>query len=148
MSGLLISFGVLLTAYCSGQDYSIKESMVQTITAEKINYLIIECYCDSGVWIQEFETNTIEIKITGILSSVGYHGLQEKPPKIGEKTLSFKPVINKDTLRLLSREWTFMHHAYLIDHLRIKIPKKLRYEIINIQGSQLEGREIEGNLLL
>ena len=143
MNRLLTILTVLLTTACNGQDYSVEDSLTQEVKAEKVNYLIIECYCNNGVEINEKQTETINIDVVGKLESVGYHGDQEKPKVIGEETLSFKTEIENDTLRLVSKEWTFIHHSYLIDKLKIQIPKGLKYEIVKIDGDKLEGREIK-----
>ncbi len=143
MKRLLTILTIVLTISCYGQDFSVEDCLTQTVNAENINYLIIECYCDNGVEINKKLTETINIDITGKLESVGYHGIQNKPEEIGEKILFFKTEIKNDTLRLLSKEWTFMHHSFLIDKLIIQIPERMKHEIIKINGQKLEGREIE-----
>jgi hypothetical protein len=115
MTRFLFILTVLFTTSCSGQDYSVKDSMKQTLDAERIGYVIIECYCNNGVDVKETQTKTIEIEIKGKLESVGYHGKQETPKKIGQETLSFKTEMKNDTLRIVSKEWTYIHHSYLIE---------------------------------
>lgn len=143
MNRLLTIIIVLLTPACNGHDYSLEGSLTQKVKAEKINYLIIECYCNNGVEITEKQTETITIDVVGELESVGYHGDQEKPKEIGKETLSFKTEIENDTLRLLSKEWSFIHHSFLIEILKIQIPKGLKYEIVKIDRGKLEAREIK-----
>lgn len=143
MNRLLSIFIVLLTRACVGQDYSVVDSFSQSVNAVNVNYLIVECYCENGVEINEIQTNTINIDVVGNLASEGYHGDQKKPKEIKEETLSFKSEIVNDTLRLVSKEWTYIHHSYLIDKLKLQIPKGLKYEIVKIEGKDLEGRKIE-----
>ena len=134
---------ILITIACKGQDFSVTDSMTQTINADNIKHLIIECYCNKGVDVIETQIKTIEIDIKGRLLSVGYHGEQEAPKEIGQEILSFKTKIQNDTLYVISKEWAYIHHFYVIDNLKIQIPKGMNYEIIKISGAELEGREIK-----
>jgi hypothetical protein len=135
----LLSILIVLLTSCHG-DYSIEGSMTQTVNVENIDYLVIECYCDKGVDITESPTNTIRIDVKGSSTSVGYHGEQKTPNNIGEQTLSFKTEVKNHTLRLVSKEWKYIHHSYLINELDIQIPKKIKYEIVKIPERQLVGK--------
>ena len=117
--------------------------MTQTVSTEEVKYLIIECYCDNGVEIKKTKAKTIQIDIKGKLKSVGYHGKQEIPKEIREETLSFKTELKNDPLRIISKEWRFSHHSYLVDEIKIQIPKGIKYKIVKVQWGQLERREIK-----
>jgi hypothetical protein len=143
MNRLIFILGVLSTTFCSGQDYTVEDSMTQTLKADNVKHMIIECYCNNGVDVIETQTTTIKIDIKGKLESIGYHGKQEMPKEIRQETLSFKTEIKNDTLRLVSKEWTHIHHSYLIDELKIQIPTGIKYEIVKVSGRQLEGRRIK-----
>jgi hypothetical protein len=143
MNRLLTILTVLLTTSCIGQDYSITDSLTQNVNTENVHYLIIECFCENGVKIKKTRTEIISIDVVGKLESVGYHGNQKTPTGIGEEMLSFKTVTENDTLRLVSHERTIVHHSFLIDKLKIQIPKGLKYEIVKIDGDKLERREIK-----
>lgn len=143
MKGVLITVIILMTISCNGQDFSVTDSLTQTLNADNIKHLIIECYCNKGVNVIETQNKTIEIEIKGKLLSVGYHGVQQVPKEIGKEKLSFKTEVQNDTLRLISKEWAYIHHFYVIDILKVQIPKGMNHEIIKVSGAELEGREIK-----
>ena len=134
---------LLLTVSCKGQDISINDFITQKLEAKNKKLLIIECYCDNGVTVKKTDDTLVIIKVKGNLSSLGYHGKQTAPKKIDTETLEFKVVETNDTLTIISKEWTQMHHRYLIKDLHISIPKHMKYEVKKIVGVNLEGRKIE-----
>ena len=134
---------VLLAISCNGQDYSVTDSLTQAIDIKKVRYLIIECYCNNGVKVVKTNDENITINVKGKLESLGYHGEQKTPKEIGKETLSFKTELKNDTLKLISKEWIFIHHSYLIEKIKIEIPDDVEYEIKKIKYEKLEGREIK-----
>jgi hypothetical protein len=126
---------------CSS-DYSVEDSMTQTIPATNINYLVIECTCTDSVRIKEGKGDIIVAKIRGEGSSVGYHGDQTAPDEIGEKMLSFKVKANADTLRLISKEWAHIHHSFVIEELELEIPQGLKYELVKVRWEELNDRKV------
>tara|TARA_A100000171_G_scaffold31934_1_gene30334 strand:+ start:45 stop:476 length:432 start_codon:yes stop_codon:yes gene_type:complete len=142
MNKLFTLLAFLLSASCNGQDYSITDSLTQKIETGTAKFLLIECYCNNGIQIEKTENQLIKIDVKGNLSSEGYHGKQTIPTKIDKETLLFKVEENSDTLRIISKEWTVIHHAYLIEKLKISIPHEMKYEIRKVLGNDLEGREI------
>ncbi|WP_435315094.1 hypothetical protein [Cellulophaga fucicola] len=133
---------LLLTASCSGQDFSINDFITQKLESKNKKILIVECYCDNSVTVKKTDDTLITINVKGNLSSLGYHGKQTTPKKIDKETLLFKVVETNDTITIISKEWTHMHHRYLIKDLNISIPKNMKYEIKKILGVDLEGRKI------
>ncbi len=143
MNRLLTLLILLLAISCNGQDYSVTDSLTQKIETNRAKFIMIECYCNNGVDIEKTKNQFVTIDVKGNLSSQGYHGEQTTPKEIGKETLSFKVAENNDTLRIISREWTVIHHAYLIEELKISIPDEMNYQIKKILGNELEGREIK-----
>lgn len=139
---LMILLVCLITS-CNGQDFSLKDSLIQAVPIKGAKHLIIECYCENEVVIEKTKNTDVTIEVSGILKSEGYHGEQNKPDNIEVKTLSFIPEKKGDTLKIISREWVFMHHSYLIDKLKITVPESMSYKIEKIAGNTLEGRKIE-----
>jgi hypothetical protein len=131
MKSKLLLAAAAFSVSCSS-DYSVEDSITQTIPAANINLLIIECTCTDTVRIKEGEDDVIVARISGELSSVGYHGDQTAPDEIGEKMLSFKVRVNGDTLHLISKEWSHIHHTFLIEKLELEIPRHLKYELVNV----------------
>ncbi|MCL5246242.1 hypothetical protein M4I21_10515 [Cellulophaga sp. 20_2_10] len=134
---------LLLTVSCKGQDISINDFITQKLEAKNKKLLIIECYCDNGVTVKKTDDTLVIIKVKGNLSSLRYHGRQTAPKKIDTETLAFKVVETNDTLTIISKEWTRVHHSYVIQDLQISIPKHMTYELKKIAGVNLEGRKID-----
>lgn len=130
---------LLFALSCNGSDYSITDSLTQTVTAKETRFIEIVCHCPNGVDVTTSKDKVIQIDIKGSLGSVGYHGEQIVPEGIGEATLSFKVEESNDTLRLISKEWTYMHHAYIIERLKVTIPFGTKYTLKNIPAEELEG---------
>jgi hypothetical protein len=141
MKSKIILAAVVLIMGCSS-DYSVEDSMTQTIPAANIKFLIIECTCTDSVRIKEGKNDVIVAKITGEESSVGYHGDQTTPDEIGETMLSFKTRINADTLRLISKEWAHIHHSFLIEELELEIPRGLPYKLVKVTWEELNDRKV------
>lgn len=129
MKSLLITLTFLLTTTCYSQDYSVSDSTTQIIKANQAKFLLIECYCQDKAEVKKTKNEFISLNIIGNISSVGYHGEQTIPKGINEKRLLFKIEENNDTIRLISKEKTVMHHAYFIEKLSIDIPLNMDYAI-------------------
>ena len=134
---------IIFVASCSGNNYSISDTLKQTIAVNNAKYLIIECYCENGIEIKKTKEAHISIEVKGKLASIGYHGEQEKPKKIGKETLSFKSELKNDTLKLTSKEWIFMHHSYLIETVKFYLPDGIEHEVVKMESGELQGRKIE-----
>jgi hypothetical protein len=141
MKSKILSAAVVIIMGCSS-DYSVEDSITQTIPVTNINYLVIECTCTDSVQIKEGKNDVIVAKITGEVSSVGYHGDQTTPDEIGEKMLSFKVRITADTLRLISKEWQHIHHSFLIEELELEIPRGVKYEFVKVTWDELNDRKV------
>lgn len=141
MNRFLITAFVIATFSCSS-DYEVEGSITQTISATDIQYLTIECYCQDGIQVTTTDDTIITAKIDAVLKSVGFHGDQTAPEEIGEKMLSFKTEIKGDTLRLVSKEWTYIHHSYLIEELELEIPERVIYSVDTIHWRDLKDRKV------
>jgi len=120
----------------------------QIIDAKDIKAIHIHCYCKSG-FVRKISTdNKIAVRVVGTQSSVGYHGSQDIPKDIPEKLLSFKESRNGSFLKLESREYTFIHHAYLIDFLEVSAPEKVKIIKLPLRWNELQGRKINERLNL
>ena len=130
----------LLTFSAIASDYSITDKTIQSFSAEKIKEIEIHCFCSSNIKVNRFESPKIDIEISGKMDSVGYHGKQNKPNGIASELLEFDFVKNEGTLVLISNEFTFIHHAFVIKNLVVNLPNGIKYRIIPIHYSDLEGR--------
>lgn len=142
MKSLLTTLTFLLTITCYSQDYSVSDSLTQIIQTNQAKFLSIECYCQDKAEVKKTKSKFISLKIKGNQSSVGYHGEQTIPKGINEKTLSFKIEEKNDTIRLISKENTIMHHSYFIEKLSISIPEYMDYEFKQKKENNKQANEI------
>jgi len=124
----------------SGDDYSITQKHSQSCSSSNINFVELHCYCPDGVIASKSSGNDIILQMKGINESVGYHGKQEVPKEIGTLALDFKSEIRNDTLLLISKEWMFIHHSFIIRNLELQLPEHVSYRHVRIPGNELEGR--------
>ena len=75
-------------------------------------------------------------------SDVLQYGEQTIPNAINENTLSFKIEEKNDTIRLISKENTIMHHSYFIEKLSISIPEYMDYEFKQKKENNKQANEI------
>lgn len=131
---------LLLAVPGCSQDYTVTDSFTQTVETRKASVVELQCHCPEGVEVVRHTSSKIKLKISGELSSLGYQGQQDKPDGIEKELLSFRAEYHKDTLKLISQEWTYLHHAFMITDLKIYLPTDLPYQFRKIKGSALEGR--------
>jgi len=123
-------------------DFTVSGSLEQSINIEGIQTIQIYCYCESGFVIKDSLNKTPSLKVNGTHGSGGYHGEQKIPKEVSKGLLSFKETRIGSTLKLESHEYTYIHHAYLINHLEIFVPPTINVELIRLKHRELEGRQI------
>jgi hypothetical protein len=97
---------------------------------------------EAKVVVQRGISPEVVLDIAGRFSIVGYHGSREKAGvrDLSGPELGFSVSRPDDTLTLSSPEWTFIHHALLIDHLTITLPESIAIRFRQLSSDQLEGR--------
>lgn len=138
----LIGFILLLTTGAvSAENFDISGIHQQSIQLDGANTINIECYCP----IREVQTsnteNTIKLLIEARYSSVGYHGKQTIPTSIKPKQMQFQVDYSKNTLKLISQEWAFMHHLFEVEQLKVIAPDSISVNFIDLSYGDLEGRK-------
>ena len=136
------TFIVLLFLPIAGYsgDYSIDGSTIQSVAIGAHKVIEINCYCSNNVDIIQHNEANLILEITGEESSVGYHGDQTAPTTIQPNALEFKVVKSNDKIILSSQEWTFIHHAFLITKLTVKVPASHVINWSKLDANALEGR--------
>lgn len=135
-----------LTCFASvahSQDYSISANNVQHVSLKDIKSVFVNCYCRTATIKKDALENVLELKAEVTKDSIGYHGKQEIPTKIPNNLMQFKETRNGPVLKLESKEYIFMHHAYLIDQLIITVPKHVDVYLTKIHRQELDGRDIK-----
>lgn len=121
-------------------DFEMENSYNQVLELDGAKTVVLTCYCPNEIDIIESETERVELFTVGKYGSQGYHGEQEKPSKIPDAFLIFDTETVDDTLRLVSNEWTMMHHYFMIEEVKISLPKGVGFSVRRINGNDLEGR--------
>ena len=127
----------------SSDDFAVTGKITQSITIENDLPVVIRCYCENRTINKNPNENILELKITGTHASVGYHGEQEKPEFISPGLLRFVEKRNSEGLILESREYTYIHHAYIINSLQISAPAETEVRVMPLSLEELEGRTVE-----
>jgi hypothetical protein len=97
---------------------------------------------EAKVVVQRGIDRQVILDITGRFSIAGYQGSREKAGArdLSGPELAFSVSRSTGTLTLSSPEWTYIHHALLLDHLTITLPESITLQIRRISSDQLEGR--------
>ena len=137
-----LAMALVATAGCSMlNDYRVSGGAKQTVDLEGIREVTVECYCRESVRIHYDETEALRLDITGELSSVGYHGRQSKPATVPPGMLRFSVVREGDRLTLSSSEYTYIHHAFIIERLGLAAPRDVALVFHPLKWGELEGRD-------
>jgi len=129
--------------FSSSDDFSVSGTITQTITIEKSRPVTIRCYCKKRTLKTNSTENTLELKITGTHGSGGYHGEQDKPETISPNLLRFVEKRTNEGLTLISHEYTYIHHAYIVNKLEISAPLGAKINIQSVSREDLVGRTVE-----
>jgi len=133
-------------ALCLGgctDDFSVSAGLRQHIASERADTVVVRCYCPSREVVRSSSVSGVELDVEGTHSSQGYHGEQEKPRTVAPELLRFVERRSDGEILLESREYTSIHHAFLIDRVRVIAPEgqEVRFEPLAYQD--LEARRIE-----
>lgn len=124
------------------QDFSVRGSIEQKLDLENIEQIVLHCHCQNSFKRTQSVTGNFKLKISGTYDSVGYHGNQHIPSEMPSSMLDFTELRSNSTLTLISRERTFIHHAFLIDDLELIIPDSIDVQLRKVARYELEGRNI------
>jgi hypothetical protein len=145
-----IVLSIACVALCLGgcartrsDDFSVSRGLRQRVSSERTDTIVIRCYCPRREVVRSSRVSGVELDVDGTHSSQGYHGDQEKPRTVAPELLRFVERRSDGEILLESREYTYIHHAFLIDHLRVIVPagQEVRFEPLAYQ--ELEGRRVE-----
>lgn len=124
-------------------DFFVRDEHIQQVDLADIDKLILRCHCSGALKFGTTQIDAAQHNITGTYSSVGYHGDQEKPVSISDQLLAFKETRYGTTLILESQEYTFIHHAFLIEKLEIQMPRNVNFQFDVLNYEELVGRKVK-----
>ena len=130
----------MLSQDLNAKDYSVEGSSVQKFSSNGISEVVITCFCSNNIITKRTKGTEITVEVEATLDSVGYHGEQTKPKNIADELLNFNYDISGNRLELISNEYTFMHHAFVIKSLTIYLPHNVTLRHAPVLYSTLEGR--------
>jgi hypothetical protein len=146
-----ICFAVLLLVACRPpviastreDDFSVGGRLDQVAAVDGVQRIAVRCYCFKRQLREVAGSREVVLRLSANWSSVGYHGRQEKPGHIPEALMRFRETRDGGVLTLESREYTFIHHAFLPSDLVIETPAGMPVTIEPVERSELEGRRVD-----
>jgi hypothetical protein len=123
-------------------DFSVSGRITQDISVQGTRTVVIRCFCPNREVRRDAAAKGMRLRIEGTHSSVGYHGLQEKPTRLDEDLLRFVERWDGESLTIESREYTYIHHAFILDKLDIVAPPALAVIVKPLDRNELEGRRV------
>lgn len=127
----------------SSDDFRVTTSITQDIALEGRRSIVLQCFCPKVEIRRDATLVAARLTIVGTYDSVGYHGKQEPPTSIPYERLAFVETRDPESVTLVSRERTYMHHAMVVEALTIDAPSGINVRIDSLQSHQLEDRRVE-----
>ena len=124
-------------------DFSVSGETTQTVEVDEDVSVTIRCFCENRKITRTSSEGFIVLIIRGTHGSVGYHGEQHKPESISPNLLEFVEKRSNANLVLESREYTYTHHAYIVDELEIIAPTDATIIVSPVSQNELEGRTVD-----
>jgi hypothetical protein len=124
-------------------DFFVSSSYTQVIPLGGSKKVVVSCYCPTSTATESSTIDELQLRVVGSYSSVGYHGHQQRPSAVPVDLMQFKASEDNDELRLESREFTFIHHRFLLNRVEVLYPVGTTVSFEPVPGSELEGRRVE-----
>src|SRR6478752_3335884 len=114
-----IMFVVLAFCFCqkpakANDDFSVDDRLDQSIALNGAQRVVVRCFCFKRELREVRGSRDVTLRLSANLSSVGYHGKQEKRTRIPEALMRFRETRDGDAVMLESREYTFIHHVFML----------------------------------
>ena len=135
-----IIFLTFLSVTVNANDYAIIDQTTQKFDVKEIKEVELHCFCSNNIIMKRVDSTMMKLEITAKMGSIGYHGEQTKPKGIASELLEFDSEQDDGVLVLISKEYTFMHHAFIVKSLVVHVPRGIKYRVIPIHPSTLKGR--------
>jgi hypothetical protein len=147
--GVAFVLGLYLSVCCvatAGRDvvfFQSSQSHRQIVPLVNDTEVVVESSMPQAkIVVQRGISPEVVLDITGRFSIAGYHGSRENAgvQDLSGPELAFTLSRSNGTLTLSSPEWTFLHHALLIDSLTITLPESIALRARQLSSDQLENR--------
>ena len=117
---------------------------VQRVPLGKARKVVIECYCPITEVKYFGARDELTLRITGAYSISGYHGSRENAGAVPIPRGGLYLVRREEgeVLRLLSREFHFLHHNLKLPKVLVRAPEGVEVEFHRVSEEQLDGRDI------
>jgi hypothetical protein len=140
-----LALAMLLSACTTTEDssdYEVTGKAEQVVPLTQAGVIVVRCHCPRREVVVGTSADRLEIHTVGAKSSYGYHGTQARPGSVPAAALQFHVDVRPGALILESREWTHIHHAMLLENVRVIAPagREVRFEPIAM--GDLEGRKV------
>lgn len=139
----IVAIGMLITGcnlFNPSSDYSATSSYTQKIDVPVDVPLIVRTYCQDKSIVHTSEAEGVVLHMKATSSSAGYHGFQLKPRKVHVSLMKFNEYEQDGSYILESNEYTYIHHAFILDSLKVVVPEGQKVEFEEVNSSDLEGR--------
>jgi hypothetical protein len=124
-------------------DFKVTSKFVQHIPVPSSHKVVVSCYCSNRTSAESDTVRDIELHFVGSLSSVGYHGNQKSPTAVPIDLMQFKVSEQPDELKVESKEFTYIHHAFFLNNLEVLYPPGVTVSFEPVPSSALEGRRVQ-----
>ncbi|HVJ61593.1 MAG TPA: hypothetical protein VM555_02640 [Tahibacter sp.] len=124
-------------------DFAVSTTITQEVALDGRHMIVVQCFCPNVEVRRDTKLVSARLTIFGHYDSVGYHGEQEPPKSIPYEQLAFVERRDPESVTLVSRERSFMHHASTVRKLTIDAPPGIGVRFDSLQWHQLEERKVD-----
>ncbi len=118
-------------------------TQVQRVPLGKARKVVIECYCPFTEVKYFGARDEITLRISGTYSISGYHGSREDAGAvpIPRGGLNLEIEETGDVLRLISREFRYLHHKMFLQTVTVRAPEGVEIVFEKWSREQVEERK-------
>ncbi len=104
--------------------HNAKNSLKQRVALTGYRSVNVVCYCETYSVRRDDNATSLQLEVFGSYSIAGYHGSKESAGlrPLDPQQLRFSESKTIESITLTSSEWSFIHHAVLIEKLEIVAP--------------------------
>jgi hypothetical protein len=119
-------------------------TQVQRVRLGNAHKVVIECFCPVREVTYFGARDELTLRITGAYSISGYHGSREDAGAVSIPRGALHLVRREEgaVLRLLSREYHYIHHTLKLPKVRVRAPEGVEVVFEPVSEEQLDGRDV------
>ncbi len=141
----VIAIWLVTLAGCASYpvEFTVKVTQRQRVPLSGATEVLVRCYCPKQVAITHSKSVDLVLDVAGTYGSGGYHGKQEKPKSMPRELLTFLVRNEGGRLILESKEFTYVHHAYLLSAATVTVPRDVVVRFEALSRDDLYDRRVE-----